>query len=45
MPNSAELVEAMCANDEAKAVEIAQALVDAAARWRTVDLRINKARD
>ena len=31
MPNSAELVEAMCANNEAKAVEIAQALVDAAA--------------
>jgi NAD(P)-dependent dehydrogenase (short-subunit alcohol dehydrogenase family) len=29
MPNSPELVEAMCANDEAKAVEIAQALVDA----------------
>ena len=31
MPNSPELVEAMCANDEAKAVEIAQALVDAGA--------------
>lgn len=29
MPNSIELVEAMCANDEAKAVEIAQGLVDA----------------
>jgi len=31
MPNSTELVDAMLANDEAKAVEIAQALVDAAA--------------
>ena len=31
MPNSTELVEAMCANDEGKAVEIAQALVDAVA--------------
>ena len=31
MPNSPELVEAMCANDEAKAVKIAQGLVDAAA--------------
>jgi NAD(P)-dependent dehydrogenase (short-subunit alcohol dehydrogenase family) len=29
MPNSPELVEAMCANDEAKALEIAQSLVDA----------------
>lgn len=31
MPNSAELVDAMLSNDEAKAVEIAQALVDAGA--------------
>ena len=31
MPNSAELVEAMCVNDEAKAIKIAQGLVDAAA--------------
>jgi NAD(P)-dependent dehydrogenase (short-subunit alcohol dehydrogenase family) len=31
MPNSSELVDAMLANDEAKAVEVAQALVDAAA--------------
>jgi NAD(P)-dependent dehydrogenase (short-subunit alcohol dehydrogenase family) len=31
MPNSPELVEAMCANDEVKAVKIAQGLVDAAA--------------
>jgi NAD(P)-dependent dehydrogenase (short-subunit alcohol dehydrogenase family) len=29
MPNSAELVAALCADDEAKAVEIAQGLVDA----------------
>lgn len=29
MPNSAELVEAMCSNDEPKALEIAQALVSA----------------
>jgi len=29
MPNSPELVEAMLSNDEAKAVEVAQALVDA----------------
>ena len=29
MPNSGELVDAMLANDEAKAVEIAQALVNA----------------
>jgi NAD(P)-dependent dehydrogenase (short-subunit alcohol dehydrogenase family) len=29
MPNSPELVEAMCANDETKALEIAQSLVDA----------------
>ena len=29
MPNSAELVEAMCADDEVKAVAIAQGLVDA----------------
>jgi len=29
MPNSVELVTAMCADDEAKAVEIAQGLVDA----------------
>jgi NAD(P)-dependent dehydrogenase (short-subunit alcohol dehydrogenase family) len=31
MPNSPELVEAMCADDEAKAISIAQGLVDAAA--------------
>ena len=31
MPNSTELVEAMCSNDEANAVAIAQSLVDAAA--------------
>ena len=38
MPNSTELVEAMCANDEAKAVEIAQALVAAGKKDSAVQI-------